>query len=46
MQDITSAVGAVVAGLELLEVTLENLAKTMEELEAFLVIADQIIESG
>ena len=42
--DLSNTIGRVIHALELLEVTMENLAKTMEDLEQFLVVADQMIE--
>ena len=45
MRDLGDAVDGVIIGLELLEVTMENLAKTNEELFAFIEIADEIFDS-
>jgi hypothetical protein len=42
-QDIEDAVDGVIMGIELLEVTMENLAMTMQELEGFLNITDEMI---
>ena len=45
-KDLAGALGTLNRNLELLEVTMENLAELVMELEDFLIIADNIMASA